>query len=166
MANPDDGRNLRLLSFAVGPETFVFDIMRVLQIVPYTPTVKVPGSPSFIEGVLVLRGEVIPVIDMEDRFFSAPDHERRSLVLVVRTEFGLIGLRVEEVRRILSVNTEEILPAPEIIHGFRGELFVGVIERGDEVYLLLDVNQLLSEREIREHESADYSLPESEVAES
>lgn len=156
MALGDFERSIRLLTCSVGSESFVFDIMRVVQIVPYQETVQVPGAPSFIEGVMVLRGEVIPVIDLYDRFFHEPSSAELSLVLITRTPFGLIGLRVDEVRRILTIPLGEILPAPPIIHGLRGELFIGVVEREDEVALLIDVDHLLTEKEAVDHRRANY----------
>ena len=57
-----DGKELRLITFRVGPETFVLDIMAVRQIVPYSGSTSVPTAPSFVEGIVVLRNEVIPII--------------------------------------------------------------------------------------------------------
>ena len=61
-------KDLRLIAFRVGAETFVIDIMAVRQIIKYAGTTSVPTAPSFVEGIMILRNEVIPVIDMRDAF--------------------------------------------------------------------------------------------------
>ena len=143
----DDARTVRLITFSVGNETFVFDIMRVRQIVPYAGSTPVPRAPEFIEGITVLREEVIPVVDLRRRFFPSLGDASDPLILITRTPAGLIGLKVDGVKRILNVRTDEIMEAPKVIHGLRGELFIGFIKRDDDVYLLLDLDQLLSSEE-------------------
>lgn len=160
-------RKVRFLTFSVGPELFVFDIMRVQQIVPYRGTSAVPGSPDFIEGVMVLRGEVVPVIDLHNRFFPDQTLERpeASLVLVTRTPAGILGLRVDEVRKILTVELSEIMPAPPIIHGLKGEMFIGVIEQNQELFLVIDVDHLLTPEQLRAHEATTYEIEVEEASE-
>lgn len=142
-----DSRTVRLITFSVGEEVFVFDIMRVRQIVPYSGSTPVPRAPEFIEGITVLRNEVIPVVDLRKRFFPGLGAADEPLILVTRTPVGIIGLKVDDVRRILNVRTDEIMEAPKVIHGLRGELFIGFIKRTEEVYLLLDLDALLSSEE-------------------
>jgi purine-binding chemotaxis protein CheW len=140
----EDARAIRLITFSVRDELFVFDIMRVSQIVPWSGSTPVPRAPQFIEGVTILRDVVIPIIDLRKRFFPDDGAAEQPLILVTRTPVGRVGLKVDEVRRILTVNTDEIMEAPRVIHGMRGELFIGFIKRDDEVYLLLDLDNLLS----------------------
>jgi purine-binding chemotaxis protein CheW len=140
-------RSIRLITFSVRDELFVFDIMRVRQIVPYAGSTPVPRAPRFIEGITVLRDVVVPVIDLRKRFFPDAGDAEQPLILVTRTSAGRIGLKVDEVRRILTVDTDEIMEAPRVIHGMRGELFIGFIKRDDGVYLLLDLDSLLSVEE-------------------
>src|SRR6185295_19138454 len=95
-----EAASLRLITFRVGPETFVLDIMAVRQIVPYTGTTTVPNAPSFIEGIIVLRNEVIPIIDVRRRLYPKLEESEQQLVLITHTSAGVIGLKVDEVRRI------------------------------------------------------------------
>lgn len=148
---PEEVSDLRLITFRVGPETFVLDIMAVRQIIPYTGSTSVPTAPAFVEGIVVLRSEVIPIIDLRDRLFPrAADRSDHPLVLITHTSEGLIGLKVDEVRRIVTVNTASFLPPPQIVRGIRGELLIGVVPYNDEVYLLIDVENVLSRDEKRE----------------
>src|SRR4029079_18365832 len=100
-------KQLRLISFRVGPETFVLDIMAVRQIIPYTGSTTVPTAPSFIEGIIILRNEVIPVVDLRERLYpSRTDRADAPLVLITLTSAGKIGVKVDEVRRIITVASD------------------------------------------------------------
>jgi purine-binding chemotaxis protein CheW len=138
-------RDLRLITFRVGPETFVLDIMAVRQIIPYSGSAPVPNAPAFIEGIIVLRSEVIPVVDLRDRLHpELTERAERPLILITHSSAGIIGLKVDEVRRIVNVTSDQLLPPPPIIRGIRGELLIAVIPQGDEIYLLMDIENVLS----------------------
>jgi purine-binding chemotaxis protein CheW len=144
-------REVRLITFRVGPETFVFDIMAVRQIIPYTGSTSVPTAPSFVEGIIVLRNEVIPVIDLRDRLYPAlAERAEQPLVLIAHTTAGVIGLKVDEVRRIVTISAEALLPPPALVRGVRGELLIAVVPYQDEVYLLIDLDHVLTAQEQEE----------------
>jgi len=147
---------LRLITFRVGPETFVLDIMALRQIVPYTGSTSVPTAPSFVEGIIVLRNDVIPIIDLRERLYpQRTDRAEQPLVLITHTGAGTIGLKVDEVRRIVTLSPDVFLPPPQLIRGIRGELLIAVVPHGDEVYLLIDVDNVLTEPEKTELIQAD-----------
>jgi purine-binding chemotaxis protein CheW len=148
--------DLRLITFRVGPETFVLDIMAVRQIIPYAGSTTVPTAPRFVEGIIVLRNEVIPIIDLRERLYPAlSERAEQPLVLITHTSAGVIGLKVDEVRRIVTVSADALLPPPALVRGIRGELLIAVVPLGDEVYLLIDVENILTEPEKKELETAD-----------
>ena len=148
--------DIRLITFRVGPETFVLDIMALRQIVTYTGSTSVPTAPSFVEGIIVLRNEVIPIIDLRERLYpNREDRAEQPLVLITHTGAGMIGLKVDEVRRIVTLSPDVFLPPPAIIRGIRGELLIAVVPHGDEVYLLIDVDNVLTEPEKTELIQAD-----------
>lgn len=153
-----ESKELRLIAFRAGPETFVLDIMAVRQIVPYNGSTSVPSAPSFVEGVIVVLGEVIPVIDLSKRLY--PRVTKRSdqpLVLITQSPAGSIALRVDEVRRIITVVPEALLPPPEIVRGIRGELLIAIIPVEAEVFLLIDLDSVLTTEEKEELQSAGLS---------
>ena len=150
-----EAASLRLITFRVGPETFVLDIMAVRQIVPYSGSTSVPTAPAFIEGIVVLRNEVIPIIDLRERLYPRAEAVREPLVLITHTSGGVIGLKVDEVRRIVNVPTDALLPPPPLVRGIRGELLIAVVPFGEEVYLLIDVENVLSDVEKVELREAD-----------
>jgi purine-binding chemotaxis protein CheW len=155
---------LRLITFRVGPETFVLDIMALRQIVPYTGVTTVPTAPSFVEGIIVLRNEVIPIIDLRERLYpERTDRAEEPLVLITHTNAGPIGLKVDEVRRIVTLSPDVFLPPPPLIRGIRGELLIAVVPHGEEVYLLIDLENVLTEPEKTELIQADLR-PEHQTA--
>ena len=153
---PETTKELRLITFRVGPETFVMDIMAVRQIIPYAGSTSVPTAPSFVEGIIVLRNEVIPIIDLRDRLYpTLPERADQPLILITHSSAGVIGLKVDEVRRIVTVPSEALLPPPPLVKGIRGELLIAVVPQGDEVYLLIDLENVLTTDEKRELATSD-----------
>ena len=151
-------KDLRLITFRVGPETFVVDIMAVRQILQYAGSTSVPSAPSFIEGIIVLRNEVVPVVDLRDRLYpDLTDRPQQPLVLITHAASGLIGLKVDEVRRIVTVPADALLPPPPLIHGVRGDLLVAIVPHGEEVYLLIDLESILTDDEQKALQGADLS---------
>ena len=151
----DGGRELRLITFRVGSETFVLDIMSVRQIIPYGGSTSIPTAPSFVEGIIVLRNEVIPIVDLRDRLYPrGGERGGHPLVLITETSAGTIGLKVDEVRRIITVTTEALLPPPAITRGIRGDLLIAVIPQGEEIFLLMDIEHILTVEEKQELQDA------------
>lgn len=155
-AMPEVATELRLITFTVGPETFVLDIMAVRQIIPYTGSTTLPTAPSFIEGIVILRSEVIPIIDLGARLY--PDLRERAgepLILITHSSAGVIGLKVDAVRRIVNVGSDSLLPPPAITRGIRGDLLIAIVPHDQAVYLLIDVENILSIDEKRELAAAE-----------
>jgi len=150
-----DEKELRLITFRVGPETFVLDIMAVRQIIPYAGSTSVPTAPAFVEGIIVLRNEVIPIIDLRDRLYPRLDRAEQPLVLITHTSAGVIGLKVDEVRNIVNVTSDKLLPPPPLVRGIRGELLIAVIPVGDENLLLIDLENVLTAGEKDELRAAE-----------
>jgi purine-binding chemotaxis protein CheW len=160
----EGAKDLRLITFRIGPETFVVDIMAVRQIIPYTGSTSVPAAPSFIEGVVVVRNSVIPVVDLRQRLYpAAANRERYPLLLITHTRAGTIGMKVDEVRRIVNVSPAALLPPPPLVRGIRGDLLIAVIPHGQEVFLLIDLERVLSVDEQQQLHSARLSSSSSNV---
>ncbi|MGA8809913.1 MAG: chemotaxis protein CheW [Thermoanaerobaculia bacterium] len=153
---PERAVELRLITFSVGFETFVLDIMGLRQIIPYTGSTTVPTAPPFIEGIIVLRNEVIPIVDLRARLYpQLEEPSDQPLVLITHSSAGIVGIKVDAVRRIVNVSTDALLPPPPIIRGIRGELLIAIVPYEDEVYLLIDIENILSGDEKRELTEAD-----------
>jgi Chemotaxis signal transduction protein len=155
---PDGAADLRLISFRIGPETFVLDIMTMRQIIPYNGSTSLPTAPAFVEGIIVLRNEVIPIIDLRERLYPNLEAHAQPLVLITHSSAGVIGLKVDDVRRIVSVASNALLAPPPLVRGIQGELLVAVVPHDDEVYLLIDIENILSGDERRELAAADLAI--------
>lgn len=150
-AMPDGAAELRLITFTIGPETFVLDIMAVRQIIPYTGSTTLPTAPTFIEGIIILRNDVIPIVDLRARLYpELRDRIDEPLILITHSSAGVIGLKVDAVRRIVNVAADALLPPPPIVRGIRGELLIALVPHAEEVYLLIDIESILSGDEKRE----------------
>lgn len=150
-----DDRLVQLCTFRIGGEDYAIDIMRVREIIHPLPITKVPRTPSFLEGVFRLRGEVIPVLDVRKRLGLPPGEPgRKTRFLVVHVARQRIGLVVDEVREVLRVTRREIRPAPPLAEGGAPRFFLGVCggepkagtrrrPGSDRMRLLLNVKALL-----------------------
>src|SRR5258708_12341796 len=117
--------------------------MAVRQIIPYTGSAPVPTAPKFIEGIIVLRNEVVPLIDLRERLHpELGERAEAPLVLITHSSAGVIGLKVDEVRRIVTITPDNLLPPPPLVRGIPGDLLIAVIPYGDEVYLLMVVENV------------------------
>jgi purine-binding chemotaxis protein CheW len=158
---------VQLCTFRVGGEDFAVDIMRVREIIPPAPLTPVPEAPAHVAGVLRLRGEVVPIVDLRRRLGMPPGPpSRRARYLVVRVAGRLLGLMVDEVCEVLRLARDELRPAPAAIDATGTRLILGVCEgerassRGGRrggagrLRLLLNVKALLDPRSGEDLETA------------
>lgn len=140
---------LKFAGFFVGDGLYGIDIMRikeVLQAKPY-PIRAVPLAPKIIEGVIQLRGVVIPVVDLRKRFEVEidPERERLNKLIIVSVRGRIVGLKVDRVVGELRVPADAMRPAPSMLHGEGGEesFFAGVCKIDTEMVFILNLEGLL-----------------------
>ncbi len=153
-----EGDERQLVTFKVADEEFAADIMQVQEIVRLEKVTKVPHAPSFVEGVVNLRGNVLPVIDLRRRFdMDSKDYDDATRVVVVDVNGQKTGIIVDAVSEVMRMPTADIEPAPAIVKAGYGEDFlegVGRLEGGERMLLLLRADKLLSEEEMSAMTSA------------
>lgn len=148
---------IQLACFRVGVELYALDIMRIKEIIRPQKLTPVPKAPAFIEGVINLRGVVIPVADMRKRFDQPVDNESRKNRIVICSLAGrVIGLLVDEVLEVRRYSRKEISPAPRFIKGGNADYFLGVARQADELIMLIDLEKVLSSDEKIELQKLDY----------
>ena len=140
----------QLAAFRIGGEEYAIDIMRIKEIIHPLKITKVPKSPPFIEGVVELRGQILPVVDLRKRFELATlETTRATKYIIVSLERRIIGLVVDAVSEVLRVPRKDIKPPPEL--GFAGagqaSFFTGVCHIGDRIIMILDLDQILTRQE-------------------
>lgn len=142
---------VQLCAFFVGAEEYVLDIMRVEEILPPQRVTAIPHAPSFVEGVLHLRGIILPVVDLRRRLLGqATTESPKSRLLVCRLGARRVVVRVDRVSEVLRVRRGDIKPAPALVVAGRSPFVVGVCGPPDRLRLLLDLKALLRAELARE----------------
>ncbi|MGB9734800.1 MAG: chemotaxis protein CheW [bacterium] len=132
----------------VGSALYAIDIMKIVEIIKYTPVTRVPKAPEFLEGVIDLRGDIIPVIDMRKRFeISSNTPVEKMRIVVVRVIDKIAGLIVDGVREVLRVPASKVLPPPKIVQGIESEYLSSVISNKGRIILVLDLDRILTTTE-------------------
>jgi purine-binding chemotaxis protein CheW len=143
--NVHDDDLIQLVTFRIADEEFGVDILAVQEIIRLMQITMVPRAPVFIEGVINLRGKVIPVINMRTRF-NMPSTEHNSNTRIVVTEFDqkIVGFLVDAVSKVLRIPANTVEEAPPVVSGIGSEYIRGVGKLGDRLLILLDLDNLLS----------------------
>jgi purine-binding chemotaxis protein CheW len=135
---------VQLCCFAVGREEYVVDIMRVEEILPPQRVIAVPRAPPFVEGMLQLRGALLPVVDLRQRLSTTevpPSPKTRLLVCLLGRR--RLALRVDRVTEVMRVRRSDIKPAPALLSPGRTPFVLGVCGTTERPRLLLDIKALL-----------------------
>jgi len=140
------------LTFFVAGEEYAIPILRVREIIEYSRVTRVPSTPSYIRGVINLRGSVIPVIDLAVKFGLEPASITRTTCIVVVELTGgeqtIMGVISDSVRQVIDLGGSEIEPPPSFgVHG-RVDFLLGMGVAGEAFVLLLDIDKVLSTTEI------------------
>ena len=144
-AEGEDRQEVQLACFRVGGELYALDIMSIREIIRPQKLTTVPKSPRFIEGVINLRGAVIPVTDLRKRFDqSCSEETRKSRVIICSVRGRIVGLLVDEVLEVRRYGRQDVSPAPQFLKGPEAEFFLGVARRGDDLVMVLDLDRILS----------------------
>jgi purine-binding chemotaxis protein CheW len=118
------------------------DIQQLEMVATPTP---VPNAPEFVDGVVSVRGQVIPAVNLRVRFgFPRAPHDVRSRLVVVRALGRTVGLLVDSAREFASIPADTIKPLPEGVGGMTGRYLRGVAQKGDRLMLVVDVGELLA----------------------
>lgn len=145
-----DAGILQLVTFKLAGEEFGIEILSVQEIIRIMQITIVPRTPVFIEGVINLRGKVIPVLDLRKRF-GMPEVERDSQTRIIVMEFAqkIVGFLVDEVSEVLRIPADTMEPPPSVIAaGVGAEYIKGVGKLNDRLLILLDLDGLMNNTEI------------------
>ncbi|MGA9042933.1 MAG: chemotaxis protein CheW [Terriglobales bacterium] len=143
----NSGQLLQLVSFQVGGEDFGLDILRVQEIIRIQELTRVPNSPAFVEGVINLRGKVIPVIALRKRLgLDNQAHDKQTRIVVVEAKDTVLGFIVDSVSQVLRIPAGAVEPPPRL-GKLEREYVLGVGKMEDRLLILLDVDRLMSDAE-------------------
>ena len=141
------------LTFRLGHEDYGIEIRYVTEIVGMQKITEVPDMPMFVKGVVNLRGQVIPVIDMRLRFNMPPqDYDERTCIVVVNIGGAQVGLVVDTVNEVRNIEESQVSPPPKAAGADSAQYIQGMGKVGETVVILLEGKRLL-----REHEMAAFT---------
>lgn len=141
----DTNEELQIITFKVGKEEFSVSIFDVQEIIRMCEITSIPNSPPFVEGVINLRGKVIPVINSRKRFgLPLIENTDASRIIVVDSDGKIVGLIVDSVTEVLQLDRSTIEPPPDIVGGVDSNYIDGVGKYDDKIIILLNLVKLLS----------------------
>ena len=143
------GSGLQLITFMLGGEQYGIEILKVRELVNYTHITTIPNVPKFIKGVINLRGLVVPVIDLRNKFGMAEmEYNKYTVIIIVQVRTKLIGLVVDQVSDVVFLSEENTQPAPEFSERIDTRFMKGMGRVRDSLVILLDIDELLSQQEL------------------
>lgn len=141
-------RLLQMVIFTIAHEDFGVEILKVQEIIRTLEITRVPQAPAFVEGVINLRGKVIPVIDLRRRFgIESKPHDKDTRILVIEINGMIVGFVVDSVTEVLRIPASTVEPPPSIVAGIDSEYISGVGKLNDRLLIMIDLDRLLSEEE-------------------
>lgn len=148
----DGTSNKQLVGFVIGDELFGVDILTVQEIIRDTAITPIPDAPDFLEGVINLRGSIIPVIDLRKRLklVRASEIAPDGWIVILGVEGRMTGFVVDRVTKVLNVPRDSIKPPPDIVvAGLKSQYIQGVCKLDQRLLILLNFSRILMVDEIK-----------------
>jgi purine-binding chemotaxis protein CheW len=141
------------LTFKLGGEIFAIDVAKVREVLDFTPITKIPRTPDFMSGVINLRGNVVPVVDLRLCFeMSKTEKTVNTCIVVVEMfldgESTVIGALADSVEEVIDLEPEQIEPAPRIGTKIRTDFIKGMGKRDAQFIMILDIDRVFSAEEL------------------
>lgn len=148
MSISNEEMEIRLAVLLLDGQPYAVDIMKIKQIIRPMKITPLPDAPGFVEGMINLRGVVIPVVDMRKRFGLKPRGEdEEEKVIIAGVEGKIVGIIVDEVTEVVTVKKSEIQPPPGLIRGVKSHYLLGVFRYLDDILLILNLDEILTAEE-------------------
>lgn len=145
----EDTQKGKYLTFDLGSESYGIGIEHVTEIIGILPVTEVPELPSYIRGIMNLRGRIIPVMDMRLRFKKEfVEYDERTCIIVVEIHDNAVGLIVDSVSEVTNIGDEDIVNQPMLSSGVSNRYIKSIGKVGNEVKLLLDCDKLLTHHDV------------------
>lgn len=140
--------SLKVIVFQLDQKQYGVNLQQVLSIERLQAITQIPLTSSFIKGVMNLRGNIIPVIDLREKLdLGHTEQTEATRVLIVQIDTSKVGLVVDTATDVIDLNTSMIEPAPDLIVGITKEYLMGVAKLGDSLLVLLDIEHVLNLKE-------------------
>jgi purine-binding chemotaxis protein CheW len=141
------------LTFKLGEEEFAAHVSKVLSIMEMVKITKVPKSPEYMQGVINLRGQVLPVVDTRIKFGMTPTEFTANTCIVVMEvevngEYVQVGTLVDSVQEVLEISEDQIQPPPSIGNKYKSEFISGMAKLDEKFIMMLDMDHVFSAEEM------------------
>jgi purine-binding chemotaxis protein CheW len=144
MSSTHTGRH-EYLAFVLGGEEYGIDILKVQEIRGYEAVTRIANAPDFIKGVINLRGNIVPIIDMRIKFaLEDITYDTFTVVIILNVAHRVVGMVVDGVKDVLTLGAEQVRPAPEFTGAFRTEYLIGMGSVDERMLILVDIERLMS----------------------
>ena len=139
------GELRQFISFTVGEEEYGLELLRVKEVTRVREITWLPKAPSFVRGIINLRGDVIPIIDLRDKFgLESREQTAQTRIIVVEMEGPLVGMIVDSASEVVRIPADEIEGPPPVLDGFSQEFITGVGKQEDKLIILLNTDSILT----------------------
>ncbi len=146
----------QIVAFTLGSEIYGVDIASVREIIPIQKIVSVPRAPDFVEGIINLRGRVIPVLDLRKHFgFLRKEEDPNQRIVLVEAGSDSIGVIVDSVSSVLRIADDSVEPPASVIVGTEVEYIYGIAKMDGDLIVLLDLTRIISDAAKRTLKDAD-----------
>lgn len=147
---------LKVVVFRLMNEEYGVEVTQVKSIERFQPITRVPNTPTFVKGVINLRGVITPIIDLRSRFNleEGPYTELTRLIIVFLDDIE-VGMIVDTAHDILDIPVDEIESPPEVVGGIKADYLRGVAKVKEHLYILLNLNKVLNMEEMRQLEKIE-----------
>ena len=157
------------LTFKLGDEVFALDIGKVREVLDFTTVTKVPQTPDFMRGVINLRGNVVPVVDLRLCFeMSRTEKTVNTCIVVVEMlvdgESSVIGALADSVEEVIDLEPDQIQPPPRIGTKIRTDFIKGMGKRDAQLIMILDIDRVFSVEELSAFHGAETNRPMAEAS--
>ncbi len=139
---------IQLVTFRLADETYGINVMHVQEVLRITEIAPVPGAPSYVLGIINLRGNVVTVIDTRLRFgLPSTETDDSSRIVIIETEDQVVGILVDSVAEVVELQQSEVDSAPNVGNDESSRYIQGVANREDDLLIVVDLNKLLTDDE-------------------
>lgn len=147
--NTSEQQRLEFLTFTLGEEHYGLDIMRVKEIRGYEAVTKIANAPAFIKGVLNLRGDIVPIVDLRLKFaVGTATYDEFTIVIMLHIDERIVGIVVDAVSDVINIGTDEVKPPPEFGVAFDSQYLHGLVPLNENMIILLNIEKLISSQEL------------------
>lgn len=137
------------LTFTLGDEHYALDIMSVKEIRGYESVTRIANAPPFIKGVINLRGDIVPIVDLRIKFqVGETRYDEFTIVIVIQIHERMVGIVVDGVSDVISLSKEERRPPPEFGVGFDSRFLVGLAKIEERMVILVNIEALVNSEEL------------------